>query len=369
MKWPRVWRQLILRVNTRAVVEFLTIDGSYGEGGGQILRTSVTLSALTKKPIEIVNIRAKRGNPGLRPQHVNAINALAALCRADVENVRVGSDKIRFSPGEMQGGYLKIDVGTAGSVTLILQAVIPAVSLSAKRATIEARGGTDVPWSPTLDYLRYVVRPAFKMVGIDFSIDIQKRGYYPVGGGIVRTTVEPCEKPDTLDLIKAPRIEPVIVSVCGSLPSHVAQRQVAAALAKLQKDDVECKSYSASVEQSSSPGSSILVYCASGFGPLIGADAIGARGKRAEEVGAEATEKFLVSYKSNAAVDEHLADMLVVPLCLVPGRSQFLVNRETQHLTTNLYVTSKVVGCKYDIKRADSNYLVTIEGSTRDGMV
>ena len=233
------------------------IDGSYGEGGGQILRTSVTLATIMKKAVEIVNIRAKRSNPGLRPQHVNAIKAMASLCNAYVENVYVGSNMIKFIPKDMQSNSIKIDVGTAGSVTMILQTIIPAASLSGRRVEVELRGGTDVRWSTTLDYLRFVVRPAFSMLGIDFDIDVQRRGYYPVGGGIIKATIEPCTKLNTLDMIKAPKVEPTIVSVCSSLPAHVAQRQIASTLAKLQKVNVACKSYSASVEQSSSPGSSI----------------------------------------------------------------------------------------------------------------
>ena len=152
-----------------------------------------------------------------------------------------------------------------------------------------------------------------------------------------------------------------MVSVCSSLPAHVAQRQIASTLAKLQKVNVACKSYSASVEQSSSPGSSILVYSVSNFGPFIGGDAIGQRGKRAEDVGIEAAEKFLTAYNSYAPIDEYLADMLVLPLCLAEGKSRFIVNKASQHLNTNLYVTSKIVGCKYGISKVDDNYIVNIE--------
>ncbi len=349
-------------MHTQTVLEFIKIDGSYGEGGGQILRTSVTLSAITKKPVEIVNIRAKRDNPGLRPQHANAINAVASLCNAKVENVHVGSDTIKFMPKGMQSGSINIDIGTAGSITMILQTVIPAASLSGRNVEIELRGGTDVRWSPTLDYLRFVVRPAFSMIGINFDVDVQRRGYYPVGGGIVKAAIEPCVKSNTFDMIKAPKIEPMMVSICSSLPAHVAQRQIAAALAKLQKVGIVCKSYSASVEHSSSSGSSILVYSVSNFGPFIGGDAIGEKGKRAEDVGTEAADKFLVAYNSNAPIDEYLADMLVLPLCLTDGKSRFIVNKASQHLYTNLYVTSKIVECKYEVNKVDSNYMVTIEG-------
>ena len=343
-------------------MEFVRIDGSYGEGGGEILRTSVALSAIMRKQVEIVNIRAKRDNPGLRPQHVNAINAIATLCDAHVENVHVGSSAIRFTPKEMRNGSIKVDVGTAGSVTLILQTIIPAASLSEKHVEIELRGGTDVRWSPALDYLRFVVQPAYSMIGIEFDVDVQRRGYYPVGGGIIKATIEPCANPVTFDLINAPRIDPMMVSVCSSLPAHVAQRQIAAALTKLQKAGVSCDTYSVSIEHSSSPGSSILVYSVSNFGPFIGGDAIGEKGKRAEEVGVDAAGKFLTAYKSNAPVDEYLADMLVLPLCLTNGRSRFIINRASQHLNTNLYITSKIVGCKYEITRIYDNYMVMIEG-------
>ncbi|MFQ5940483.1 MAG: RNA 3'-terminal phosphate cyclase [Nitrososphaerales archaeon] len=345
-------------------MEFVRIDGSYGEGGGQILRTSVTLSAILKKPLEIMNIRSRRDNPGLRPQHVKAINAVASLCDAHLENVHVGSDSIKFVPKEMHSDSIKIDIGTAGSVTMVLQTVVPAASLSGKHVEIELTGGTDVRWSPTTDYLRFVVRPAFNMIGIDFALDVHRRGYYPVGGGIVKATIEPCVKPYTFDMIKAPKVEPTIVSTCSSLPAHVAQRQLAAALAKLQKEGVACNSYSASVEQSNSPGSSILVCAVSNFGPFIGGDAIGEKGKRAEEVGTEAARKFLVAYNSNAPIDEYLADMLVVPLCLMDGRSRFIVKTVSQHLCTNLYITSIIVGCKYEISERGSNHMITINGGS-----
>lgn len=343
-------------------MDFIRIDGSFGEGGGQILRTSVALSAITKKPVEVSNIRAKRDNPGLRPQHLTAIKAIASLCDADVENLNVGSSMIRFSPKEMQGGSMKMDVGTAGSITMILQAIIPAVSLANKRADVELIGGTDNRWSPTLDYLRYVVRPAYKILGINFDVNVLKRGYYPKGGGIVKASIEPCSKLNVLDMVSAPKIEPKMISVCSSLPKHVAERQIASALSRLQKENVKCNSYSASLEQSHSPGSSILIYSTSDYGPFIGGDSIGERGKRAEEVGSEAADKFLDAYLSNAPIDPHLADMLVLPLSLAEGRSKFVVNKASQHLSTNLYIASKIVNCSYEISKYDSNYIVTVEG-------
>lgn len=343
-------------------MDFIRIDGAYGEGGGQILRTSVALSAITNKAIEVFNIRAKREESGLRPQHVTAIKAVASLCNADVENLSIGSSMIRFVPKEMHAGSMKMDVGTAGSITMILQAVIPAVSLAGERADLELIGGTDVRWSPTFDYMRYVVRAAYKILGINFDVSVLKRGYYPAGGGIVKVSIEPCSKLNVMDMVSAPKVEPKMISVCSMLPKHVAERQIASALAKLQKENVKCNSYSASLEQSYSPGSSILIYSTSDYGPFIGGDSIGERGKPAEQVGAEATDKFLEAYLSNAPIDPHLADMLVLPLSLADGRSKFVVNRASQHLSTNLYIASKIVNCSYDISKSNGNYIVTIEG-------
>jgi len=343
-------------------MDLIKIDGSYGEGGGQILRTSVALSAITNKAIEVFNIRAKRESPGLRPQHATVIKTVASLCNADVENLSVGSSMIRFLPKDMQGGSMKMDVGTAGSITMILQTVIPAVSLAGKSADLELIGGTDVRWSPTFDYIRYVMRAAYKILGINFDLNVLKRGYYPTGGGIVKASIEPCNKLNALDMVSAPKVEPKMVSVCSMLPKHVAERQIASALASLQKENVSCNSYFASLEQSYSPGSSILVYSTSDYGPFIGGDSIGERGKAAERVGAEAANKFLEAYLSNAPIDPHLADMLVLPLSLADGRSKFVVNSVTQHLSTNLYIASKIVSCSYEITKSNGNYIVIIEG-------
>lgn len=340
------------------------IDGSEGEGGGQILRSAVSLSAIIGKPVEVVNIRAKRPNPGLRPQHMTAIKVIADLFHANVENLKVGSDWIRFSPSDrFEGGSIKVDVGTAGSISMILMAVVPAVSLSNNRLEIEITGGTDVKTSPTADYVRYVVADAYRSIGIKFTCDVIRRGYYPKGGGIVKTVIEPCKEPEAIDLLAFREVAPRITSVCCRLPTHVAERQVSSALISLEKKGIRCNNYSVSIENSISPGSSILVYSASDFGPYIGGDSIGELGKRAEAVGAEAAERFLESTLVQAPVDPFLADMLVLPLALAKGRSRYRIARVTEHLRTNLRVTSQVVAgyFKYEIKRQqDNTYVVSI---------
>jgi RNA 3'-terminal phosphate cyclase (ATP) len=342
----------------------LTIDGAYGEGGGQILRSAVSLSAITEKSIEVINIRAKRDNPGLRPQHLQATKAVAEIFRARVENLKVGAEWIRFipKPDNYEGGELKIDIGTAGSIPMILQTIIPAVALSDKSLSVRITGGTDVKMSPTTDYLRFIVHNAYKTIGINFSLDILKRGYYPKGGGIIQADIGPCKNISSFDLLNRRNVEPKIANVCCQLPKNVAERQISSALLRLERHGVRCSVYSSSFESSLSPGTSILVYSESDFGPFIGGDSVGARDKSAEKVGEEAVQNFFESYDANVPIDRFLADMLVIPLSLTKGKSRYRIGKVTEHLKTNLHVVSQIVGCKYQIEPAEKSYIVTIEG-------
>jgi RNA 3'-terminal phosphate cyclase (ATP) len=331
-------------------VDQIEIDGSHGEGGGQILRTAISLSSVTGKRIRVSKIRAGRRIPGLRPQHLTAIQALASLFSARVENAAVGSEWITFEPsGSLTGGPTRFDVGTAGSIPMILLAIIPSVALSGNSIELQITGGTDVKASPTIDYLRYVVGRAYEMLGIKFSIEVLKRGYYPKGGGVVRCEINSCPHIGPQDIMALRKEDPKITSVCCNLPKHVAERQISSALAVLEKRGLCCKTYSASIETALSPGSSILVYSALDFGPFNGGDSIGELGKRAETVGAEAVERFAASALASAPVDPFLADMLVLPLSLANGRSRYRVSRVTTHLETNLHVARLMTGCRFRI--------------------
>jgi RNA 3'-terminal phosphate cyclase (ATP) len=343
--------------------QLVKIDGSQGEGGGQILRTAISLSAITSKPVEVINIRANRVNPGLRPQHIAGIKIIAELFHGKFENLKVGAEWIRFSPSDrFEGGSVKFDIGTAGSIPLTLMTIVPAVSLSNNSLQIEIAGGTDVKASPTIDYIKHVVAKSYLNIGLKFTVDVLKRGYYPNGGGIVQSTINPCRRPDTIEFLASRHIEPKIISVCSQLPVHVAKRQVSSALIALEKKEIRCSNYTASIESANSPGSSILVYCASDQGMYIGGDSIGELGKRAESVGSEAAERFFESLLAEATIDPFLADMLIVPLALSKGRSRYRIARVTPHLLTNLRVVSDIIGCKYNIHKHGENNIVVIEG-------
>jgi RNA 3'-terminal phosphate cyclase (ATP) len=345
----------------------IKIDGSQGEGGGQILRTAISLSAVIGTPVEVTGIRAKRENPGLRPSHLAAVKVVADLFGATVENLQVGAKWVRFSPsaGRFAGGPRRVDIGTAGSISLTLMVAIPAVSLSGNGLEIEITGGTDVRASPTTDYMRYVVSEAYRSAGIKFSLDVLKRGYYPKGGGIVKATIEPCDKPAPAEFVNGRAVAPRITSVCSQLPKHVAERQISSALLALEKSGIKCTNYAASFETALSPGTSILVYSASDFGgPFVGGDSIGEVGKRAEQVGQEAAARYLESTLAGAAVDPFLADMLVVPLCLAKGISKYRTSKVTGHLRTNLQVAQQMTGCRYEIAQSGKDSVVTIEGGS-----
>jgi len=332
--------------------KLIVIDGSYGEGGGQILRTSVTLSAVMGVPVEIVKIRAKRGKPGLRPQHVGAIKAISSLCNANVENLRVGSDRIVFFPNRLRSTFIRLDVGSAGSITLLLQAIIPAVSLSRVEADLEIIGGTDVKWSPTINYFTHVVLPAYKLLGVEAQLLVKRRGYYPVGGGIVRVKIKPARELNPLNIVSSEKSLPSIISICSRLPRSIAERQMKAAKNYLSNRGINLKGFEINIDDSISPGSSILVYSVSDKGPFIGSDAIGERGKPSEEVGREAAKIFFEECNSNAPMDRHVGDMLVPFLPFVKNESVFKVSRITQHLSTNLHIASIFTKCQYRINEA-----------------
>ena len=344
----------------------LKIDGSFGEGGGQILRSTISLSVLLQKPVEIYNIRSNRPKSGLRAQHIHTIKILADIFNAKVENLILGSQFLRFTPNkyfEDNSKAIKVDIGTAGSISMVLQALIPSIALSKKFIDIQIIGGTDVRMSPTIDYLRYVVSEAYKIIGINFNVNVLRRGYYPKGGGIVNAKIFPCKNLDLIDLIDYKGIDPKIIGICSNLPHHVLDRQISSAILTLERNELICNNCVAAIENAISPGTSILVYSKSDFGPYIGGDSIGEIKKSAEYVGKEAAIKFLKNYNKKVCVDQYLADMLVIPASLANGKSRYLIGEVTEHLRTNLYVVSKIVGCRYSIVSHGENYIVNIEGN------
>jgi len=331
------------------------IDGSFGEGGGQVLRTAVALSALLEKEVYVKNIRGKRPNPGLRPQHMTAIKAVAALSDAETKGLEIGSTDLRFTPRKKMSGSFRFDVGTAGSISLVLQALMPAAAFSSGRTEFEITGGTDVRWSPTIDYVRLVVLPNLSKLGYLAQLELIRRGHYPKGGGRVSMTVQPCKGLTPLRLTERSEIKGVRgISHCVRLPAHVAQRQAAVAQEVLKKIDqldvsVELETYPDGTDPHIAPGSGIVLYTDNEPGRVLGADSIGERGRLAEEVGRQAATQLAEEIESGAPVDRHMSDILIPYLAVADGSSEFRTSQITMHTITNARIAELVSGAKITV--------------------
>jgi len=338
-------------------MESIKIDGSFGEGGGQIIRTAITLSAITRKPVQVENIRKNRRVPGLRPQHMLGIKILSKICQAKVEGLYVNSTSLSFSPSEGISTQLKEDVGTAGSIPLILQVLIPAVSLVRKSLRISIIGGTDVPWSPSSNYTKHVLGEAYSRVGINFSLDIKKRGYYPKGGGQIDAEVSPPTNLSSLSLTGRTTKSAKFFCSYSKMPRDQVEGEVKKARAILEKNGFQCQ-YLVTEEDAVDRGCSFLVFSQDNDS-VIGSDAI--YEKSLNGIGESAAKKFV---ESNLGADLFLSDMLVVPLSLIKETSVFRIKQITKHLETNLFVASKITGCKYGIGKLDDGFELRIAGNS-----
>jgi RNA 3'-phosphate cyclase len=341
-------------------VEFLDVDGSYGEGGGQILRTALAFLVITGKPVRVSKIRAGREVPGLRRQHVSSLKVLRAIFDSRLEGVEEGSSEVSFVPGPPRADSTTLDMKTAASITLVLQAVVPAVALTRSKLTLDLMGGTDVPWSPTFDYLEAVVRRAYLEMGIKFSVRALRRGYYPRGGGRAVVSVGPCEALRPLRLTGPAQVRAVeLASRCAMLPRHVAERQLNSAAVLLEEEGFRIGGKLISEEPADSPGSSVLVSsCSDTF--LLGSDELGARGRPSEEVGSAAAKRFAAYVRAGACVDDNLADMLIPLLSLASGPSALRVARISKHLDTGFYIARLFSSSEFSVSEDDHAAIVTV---------
>jgi RNA 3'-terminal phosphate cyclase (ATP) len=333
-------------------MEFLKINGAHGEGGGQIIRSAIALSCITKQPIHLENIRKNRKDSGLKPQHLTAITILQKIANAKVVGAEIGSTELKFIPGNIENLDLDADIGTAGSIPLILQVLIPVVSVSQKKLDLKIKGGTDVLWSPSIDYTQYVLREAYSRMGINFSFELCKRGYYPKGGGEINLHINPSTvKSISFSKRKTNKIK--LICSLSKLAKEEIENQIKKIVEKLTAAnfivDVEIKS-----EEALDSGASLLIYSID-HNSIIGIDAL--YDKKIHNFDLD-IEEFFKSF----SIDDNLADMIVVPASLADGKTIFQVKEITKHLETNLFVTSKITGCKYGIGKTSNGYEVIIEG-------
>ncbi len=331
------------------------IDGTYGEGGGQIIRTAIALAAITGEEVEIENIRANRPNPGLSAQHLHAVKAVEKLSGGRTEGLELRSTGLKFTPGALNGFEGEIDIGTAGSITLLLQCLIPVAVFADSETKVRIRGGTDVKWSPPMDFYTELFLKAIREMSCDVHLDLKRRGYYPKGNGLVEAKITPSHQLNGIVLVEAERTgEGVVKGIshsCG-LPAHVAERQAKAAENVLNAEgyDSELKTEIDERNGKRTTGCGITLWKGYKSG-----SALGERGKRAERVGEEAAGNIINELESASAstVDVYLADQLIPYIALANGKSEMRVREVTKHLETNMYVTKKFLDVEFVIEEEE----------------
>ncbi len=340
----------------------IEIDGSEKSGSGTILRLSIALAAITKQQLHIFNIRQNRPQPGLKHQHLEAVLTAARLCNAKVQGASLGSKELWFKPQIVTGGNIEAEIQTAGNIPMLLLATLPICLFADNPVRLHvAKGGTDTSHAPTINYMRYVLLPALKQMGIEATITVQKYGYYPKGMGEVTMIVKPNRNLKPVQLEDFGRIKRIMgVSVC----TFLADRQVAERQAKTAQDYLSQKGYNATVQIINDEsnlyqkGSSIVLWAETETGVIIGTDAIGELRKLSEDVGKEAAEKLSTELAAKSTVDVYLADMLIPYISLAQGKSIFLTRSISEHIESNIWLIEKMLNVKFTIQKINNLYRI-----------
>lgn len=327
------------------------IDGSIAGGGGQLLRTALSLAAIKGEPIHVENIRANRANPGLAPQHLTVVKALAQICQAQVGGDVLGSTEVTFEPTvSPQAGRYVFDVaehsehGSAGSVTLLAQALIPPLMMAEGESRLTLHGGTHVRWSPSYEYFAEVYGSIWQQLACRLESELIEWGFYPAGGGQIELSLarNPASLTNSIDLTRRGRLLAVEGrAVAANLPAHIAQRMTDRARNLLSDLDAPFRVTPRRV-RSAGPGAGLFL-TARYQGASAGFSSHGKLGKPSEQVAAEACQVFLAHHRTGLPVDEHLADQLLLPLCLTAGQSTFLTGTLTTHFKSNAQIIQSLL--------------------------
>lgn len=346
--------------------ELLLLDGRQGEGGGQVLRTSLSMAILTQRPFRLTHLRANRTKPGLRPQHLTAVRAAAALCNARLTGAALNSQTLEFHPqSPPPGGETLFDVsdaaqgGSAGAVTLILQAILWPLLFASSPSRIVLRGGTHVPFSPPFHYLTQVALPAFARLGTRVELSLQAWGWYPAGGGQLTAVIHPITHLQAATFAAHPIQQVNGLAAVTNLPAHIPQRMARRAHNLLADAGLQ-PSIQPLRETGRGPGAGIMLWAEG-----VGATALGRKGLPADQVAETAVAQLRAFIDNKVAVDQYLADQLLIPMALATGRSSFTTSRITRHTLTNAALLRQWLDVDIQIDGAENQPgQVTITGSS-----
>ncbi|WP_462273508.1 RNA 3'-terminal phosphate cyclase [Methanohalophilus sp.] len=345
----------------------ILVDGSTGEGGGQIIRTSVALSAVKGIPVKIINIRTHRKVPGLRAQHVAAIMAVAQLCNAELRGVSVSSTEIEFVPGPIISDHIEIEIPTAGSIGLVLQALMIPMTMADQNIQVSIHGGaTYGKWSPPLAYIRHVLCPFLSRMGFNVTIRTLREGYYPRGGAQVFVKVAPptdgIKAIDLYERGKLLEIKGVAHSSSDLERADVSAREVDA----IQDYFVQIYDVPIHIDAQYSPsystGSGVTLWAVF-ENSIVGIDSLGERGVRAEDVGIDAAEKLSVCIKAGATVDEFMCDQVIPYMALANDQSRFKATSVTSHARTNMDIVNRFLKVKFSVLKEQNLWAVLVQPS------
>ncbi len=340
----------------------INIDGSQKSGSGTIVRFAVALAALLGEELHLTNIRAKRKEPGLRPQHLKAVEALREICGGTLEGGKVGSSEIRFKPGgRVKGGSYQWDIGTAGSTTLLVMTLLPAAIFAKQTMHLKITGGLFQDFAPSAFHLQHVLLPLLQRIGITARLNIIRPGYVPRGGGIIEIDVEPVKR--ELKPIALPTQGKVIGIEGIALASHLKDRIVAERMAEKCNEVLISNGKSASIEivhddKASQKGAALAVFATTSTGCIIGADRAGEPRRSSEEIGRYVARQLLEDLATGATVDRYSADQLILYAALADGISEYRIPRMTEHVETNLWLVESILGAKSEV----AGNLVKIQG-------
>jgi RNA 3'-terminal phosphate cyclase (ATP) len=335
------------------------IDGGMGEGGGQILRTSLALSCITGRRLRIENIRAARRKPGLAKQHLSCVRAACQICSGKAEGADLGSQVLDFAPGPVQGGDYSLDIGSAGSASLVVQTVLPAVFLADEPSTVTVTGGTHNPWAPPFDFLSETFLPAIAQAGFHADCELLKHGFFPAGGGKISLRIQPwrAESSQAIDLCETPEKPKVHArTYTARLPAGIAHRQ----------QDLLCHSGMSiagmehiDATDSDGPGNCAMLRVCSG-GRTTVFTAFGKKGKPSRKVVGEVVSQAKDYLSSSAAVDRYSADQLLIYMAIAKAGS-FTTNELSTHLTTNIETIGQFLPVGFRIESQNGNHRITCE--------